>query len=115
MRGKHAEPGAAADLVDLVEEVGNVKPQLHPLQENSVDRLDDAEIHLLIAGQGRPGRGPAREGGPETAAGGEIDGKSGVMERKRILDAGRGCVGLVVIVWMALVAIKARSSGEKLN
>jgi hypothetical protein len=34
---------------------------------------------------------------PETAVGGEVDGKPGVIRGNRILDAGRGRVGLVVI------------------
>src|SRR6516162_4943235 len=31
LRGKDAEPGAAADLVDLVEQVEDVETKLHPL------------------------------------------------------------------------------------
>jgi len=50
LRREDAEPGTAAHLVDLVEQVDNVEAQLHPLQEAGVDRLDNAEIHLLIAG-----------------------------------------------------------------
>ena len=59
--------------------------------------MDDAEIHLLVAGQGGPVRRPARERGSETAAGSEVEGKPSVIRKKRILDAGRGCVSLVVI------------------
>ena len=60
LRRKDAEPGAAANLVDLVEQVDDVKAQLQPLVESGVDRLDDAEINLLIARQGGPVRRTAR-------------------------------------------------------
>src|ERR1700756_3838773 len=74
LRRKDAEPGAAAYLVDLVEQVDDVEAKFHPFQETGGDRLDDAEIHLLVAGQGGPVRRSARKGSSETAAGGEVDG-----------------------------------------
>src|SRR6516165_1776535 len=89
LRSKDAEPGAAAYLVDLVEQVDDVEPQLDTLQEAGGDRLDDAEIDLLIAGQGTAVRGPTRTGGSETAGGGEVGGKPSVRRRKRIFDPGR--------------------------
>ena len=73
--GKDAEAGAAANLVDLIEQVENVEAEFQPLVDPGVNRLDDAEIHLLVAGQGGPVRRPARERGSETAAGSEVEGK----------------------------------------
>jgi hypothetical protein len=51
LRRKDAKPLAGADLVDLVEQVDYVETQFHSLQEAGGDRLDDAEIDLLIAWQ----------------------------------------------------------------
>ena len=58
LRRKDAEPGAAADLVNLVEQVDDVEAQFHPLQETGVYRLSDAEIDLPITGYGGPVWGP---------------------------------------------------------
>ena len=51
MRREDSEPGAAADLIYLIEQVDNVEAELGPLVDTGVDPLEDAEIHLLIAGQ----------------------------------------------------------------
>src|SRR5215831_8325734 len=93
--GKDPEPLAGTDLVDLVEQVDDVEAQFHSLKEAGGDRLDNAEIHLLITRQA----GAVRDGAvrPKAATGDQIDGKTGIIRRKRILDAGRGCVGLVMI------------------
>src|SRR5271169_6137505 len=97
LRRKDAQPGAAANLVDLVEQVDDVKAQFQPLVDPGVDRLNDAEIHLLVAGQRSPVRRPARKRGSETAAGGKVDREESVPGRDLIFDAGRGRVCLVVI------------------
>ena len=80
MRRKDAEPGAAANLVDLVEQVDDVRAQFQPLVDPGVDRLDDAEIHLLIAGQGSPVRRPVQLSSSETAG--------GKVYRKRVFQTG---------------------------
>jgi hypothetical protein len=95
LRGKDAEPLAGPDLVDLVEQVNDVEAKFHAFENTGVDRLDDAEIDLLVARQaGAVWDGAVRS---ESAPGGQVDGKPGVIRRKRILDASRRCVGLVVI------------------
>jgi hypothetical protein len=87
LRRKDPEPGAAAKLVDLIEQVDDVKAELQPLVDAGVDRLDDAEINLLIARQGGSIRGPARALGPEPAAGGQVSRKKGVPGGDLVFDA----------------------------
>ncbi len=89
LRRKDAEPGAAANLVDLVEQVDDVQAQLQPFVESGDDRLDDAEIHLLIAGQRSPVRRPVQLSGSETAGGGKVNRKEGIPDGHFVLDAGR--------------------------
>jgi len=95
LRGKDAEPLAGANLVDLVEQVDHVEAQFHPLEDPGVDRLHDAEIDLLVAGQA--GAIWYRAVGPETAAGGQVDGKAGIGGRQFVFDAGRRGISLVMI------------------
>src|ERR1700739_1801860 len=89
LRSKDAEPGTAANLIDLVEQVDDVKAELQPLVDAGIDGLDDAEINLLIAWQGGAIRGPIELRGSETARGGQVDGKPGVPSREPVFDAGR--------------------------
>jgi hypothetical protein len=67
LRRKDSEPLAGANLVDLVEQVDHIETEFHPLQEAGGDRLDDAEIDLLIARQAGSIRYGA--GRPETTTG----------------------------------------------
>src|SRR5260370_27393449 len=97
LRIADAEPGAVADLVDLVEQVENVEAQLEALVQSGVNRLNNAEVHLLIAGQAVPVRAPVRVGGREAAAGGKVGGEKSTGRRHSVLDAGRIRVGLIVI------------------
>lgn len=80
LRVTDADPGAVADLVDLIEKVEDIEAQLHPFRKPSIDRLNDAEIDLLVARQGRPIRDRARVysariGRPQPTAGDEVGGK----------------------------------------
>src|SRR5260370_23896647 len=102
LRVAHTDPGSVADLVDLVEQVENVEAQLEPFVEARLDRLNNTEIHLLVAGQvmavrdsssGHAARGRA----PDAAAGGEVGGAKGTGRRHSAFDPGRGCIGLIVI------------------
>src|SRR6266851_3786836 len=97
LRVADADPRAVAGLVDLVEQVEDVEAQLEALVDPGLDRLNNAEIHLLIAGEAVPVRDPTRVGGPETAADGKVDGEAGVGRRQSILYPSRVRVGLVVI------------------
>src|SRR5260370_25791439 len=97
LRIADADTGAVADLVDLVEQVENVEAQLEALVKAGVNRLNNAEVHLLIAGQAVPVRAPVRVGGPEAAAGGEVGGEKGPGRRHSVFDASRICVGLIMI------------------
>ncbi len=89
LRRKDAQARTAANLVHLVEQVDYVKAQFQPLVDPGVDWLDDAEIHLLIAGQRGPVRRPVQLSGSETAGGGKVDRKEGIPDRDFVLDAGR--------------------------
>src|SRR5437868_2445405 len=75
LRVADTDPGSVADLVDLVEQVENVEAQLHALVPSGLYRLNDTEVHLLIARQAIPVRNIARVGGPKSATGGEVGGK----------------------------------------
>ena len=68
LRRKDAESSAAANLVDLVEQVEDVESHLQPLVDPGLDRLHDAEIYLLMAGKRAPVRMVAAR--PEAAPGG---------------------------------------------
>ena len=78
LRVADTHPRAIADLVDLIEQIEDVEAELEPFIEPGRDRLDYAEIHLLVAGEAVPVWDPARVGGPETAADGKVDGEAGV-------------------------------------
>src|SRR6266404_3954080 len=97
LRVADADPRAVTDLVDLIEQVQHVEAQLEPPVDSGRDRLDNAEIHLLVAGEAVPVWDPTRVGGPETAADGKGGGEAGVGRRQSILDAGRVRVSLIVI------------------
>ena len=59
LRIADADPRAVADLVDLVEQIEDVKAQFEPFVNPGIDRLDDAEIDLLELGRLFPlGTGP---------------------------------------------------------
>ena len=74
LRVAHANSGAVADLIDLIEQVEDVEPQLETLIDPSLYRLNNAQIHLLIAGQA-VAVGDGAVGRPEAAAGDQIGGK----------------------------------------
>src|SRR5260370_15087001 len=97
LRIADADAGAVADLVDLVEQVENVEAQLEALVQSGVNRLHNAEVHLLVARQAVPVRAPVRVAGPEAAAGGKVGGEKSTGRRHSVLDAGRIRVGLIVI------------------
>lgn len=97
LRVANPDPGAVADLVDLVEHVEEVETQLEALVQSGLDRLNHAEIHLLITGQARPVRAPAGAGGPEATAGSKMGGKQRTGRRHPVFDAGRIGVGLIVV------------------
>ena len=58
LRVADTHPGAVADLIDLIEQVEDVEAQLHSLIEAGIDRLNHAEIDLLVARQAGPIRVP---------------------------------------------------------
>jgi hypothetical protein len=83
---KDAKPLAGATLIDLVEQIDDVEPELHSLQDTGIDRLDDAEVHLLVAGQaGAIWNGAVRS---EAAPGSQVDGEPGVGRRQLVFDTG---------------------------
>ncbi len=75
LRIAHPDPRTVADLIDLVEEIEDIEPQFEPLVDPGIDRLDDAEIDLLIARQTVP-VGNGSVGGSKTAAGDQIERKT---------------------------------------
>src|SRR5437867_3327084 len=94
LRVADTDARAVADLVDLVEQVEDVEADFRSLEKAGGDRLNEAEVHLLIAWQAVAvwncaiGHA-ARVGGPQTAAGNQVDGKPGSGRRPLILDTGR--------------------------
>jgi len=84
LRGKDPEALAGANLVDLVEQVDDVEAHFHSFEDTGVDRLDDAQIDLLIARQAAPVRNGA--GRPEPAAGDEV--RNLAFERQLALITG---------------------------
>src|SRR3954451_15757981 len=96
LRSADAYSSTVADQIDLVQQIDNIDAQFEP-PIGAGEGLHDAEVDLLIAWQAGSVGGSARVGGPETTAGGEVDGKAGHRTRVLVLDAGRVCVGLVVI------------------
>src|SRR6516165_3585338 len=97
LRGPYAHPGAVADQIDLVQQIDDVEAHFDPPKWAGCERLDDAEVDLLISGQASPVGSSARVGGPETASSGQVDRNAGIPGRVLVLDAGRRCVRLVVI------------------
>src|SRR4029077_388325 len=75
LRGKDPKALAGTNLVDLVKQVDDVRAQFHTLEDPGRDRLDDAEIHLLIARQAATVRDGASR--PQAAALDEVGGKTG--------------------------------------
>src|SRR4029077_2139121 len=72
LRVADTDPRAVADLVDLVEQVEDVKAEFQTFVNAGVDRLNNAEVHLLIARQAvavgdRTIGDPAGVGCPQTA------------------------------------------------
>src|SRR5205823_4105634 len=115
LRVADADTGAVADLVDLVEQVENVEAQLEALVQSSVNRLNKADVHLLIAGQAVPVRAPVRVGGPEAAAGGKVGGEKGPGRRHPVFDASRIRIGLIVIEMDVVAGNECELLGGKIE
>jgi hypothetical protein len=115
LRVADTDPRAVADLVDLVEHVEEVETQLKAPVHSGIDRLNDAEIHLLIARQAGPVRASARAGGPEAAAGRKVGGKQRTGRRHSVFDARRIGVGLIVIEMDVVAGNKSELIGAEIE
>ena len=88
----------------MVGHVEEVEAHLHALVPSGLYRLNDTEVHLLIARQAVSVRDIARVGGPLPAGGDQVGRKQGTGCRHPIFDAGRVRVSLVMIE-MNVVAV----------
>src|SRR5882757_8809462 len=85
LRRADADPGAVADLVNLIKQVDHVEARLQASPEAGVDLLHNAEVDLLVARQtAAVGMIAVR---PKPAPCQHVDRKPGVGLRQRIGNA----------------------------
>ena len=95
LRRAHADAGAVADLIDLVEGVNEVGADFEPSQGPGLEPVREREVHLDVSWHVITVGDAIRTGGAQAAAVDEI--AADPRPTPQIGEPGRGGIGLVVV------------------